>query len=240
MKEEFLFVEKYRPKTIEECILPIGIKTTFLNMQKQGEVPNLLLAGGPGVGKTSVVQALFENLQCDYTIIPASIKGNIDTLRNEIASFASSMSFKGKRKYVILDEADYLTHATQPALRNVMNDFARNCGFVLTVNYLNKIIVPLQSRCSVIEFNIPKEDRPELAKDFFYRVRYILDEENVKYNKSVLVAVIEKYFPLQVLEDVNPRLVNTIHSTGHLISTQSFKDFLVSSTTSTTTRFRRP
>ncbi len=232
MKQDFLWVEKYRPKTVEECILPAGIKNTFLDMQKQGNVPNLLLAGGPGVGKTSVVQALFDSLNCDYTIIPASTKGNIDTLRTEITSFASSMSFKGKRKYVILDEADYLTHVTQPALRNVMNEFARNCGFVLTVNYLNKIIEPLQSRCSVIEFNIPKNDKPKLAREFFLRVQDILNHEGIQYNKEALATVINKYFPdwRRILNELQRYSVSGNIDTGilslHTVSIQELVDYL--------------
>ena len=155
MIEQFLFVEKYRPKTIEECILPAELKKIFQQFVDQKNIPNLLLTGTAGVGKTTVARAMLEQLDCDYIVVNGSLNGNIDTLRNEIMQFASSVSFKGGRKYVILDEADYLTaQSTQPSLRNFMEEYSANCGFILTCNFKNRIIAPLHSRCSVVEFNI--------------------------------------------------------------------------------------
>lgn len=196
MLEDYLWVEKYRPKTIEECILPADLKATFQQFVDQKNIPNLLLTGGPGVGKTTVARAMLEQLDCDYIVINGSLNGNIDTLRNEIMQFASSVSFKGGRKYVILDEADYLNaQSTQPSLRNFMEEFSRNCGFILTCNFKNRLIAPLHSRCSVIEFKIAKKDMPVLAVQFMKRVSNILDAENVTYDKGVIAEVINRHFP---------------------------------------------
>jgi DNA polymerase III delta prime subunit len=159
-------------------------------------VPNLLLSGRAGTGKTTVARAMLEELGCDYIIINGSMNGNIDTLRNDISSFASSVSLSGGRKYVILDEADYLNaNSTQPALRNFMEEFSRNCGFILTCNFKNKIIEPLHSRCSVIEFKIPTKDKPKLAAQFYRRVIDILSFESVTADSKVVAAVVEKHFP---------------------------------------------
>ena len=194
--EEFLWVEKYRPKSINDCILPDSLKQTFQEFVNQNNIPNLLLAGGPGVGKTTVAKAMLQEIDADYIVINGSMNGNIDTLRNEIKDFASTMSFTNKRKYVILDEADYLNpQSTQPALRNFMEEFSKNCGFILTCNFKNRIIEPLHSRCSVVEFNIPKPVRPKVASQFFKRVGDILNKENVEYNDKVLAKMVESYFP---------------------------------------------
>lgn len=196
MNEEFLFVEKYRPKTIEECILPADLKATFQQFVDQKNVPNLLLSGGAGVGKTTSARAMLEQLGCDYIIINGSMSGNIDTLRNEILQFASSVSLSGGRKYVILDEADYLNpNSFQPALRNFMEEFSRNCGFILTCNYKNRIIEPLHSRCSVIDFKIQKKDMPKLAAQFMKRVENILSIERIEHDKAAVASVIQKFFP---------------------------------------------
>jgi DNA polymerase III delta prime subunit len=196
MLEEFLWVEKYRPKTINDCILPERLKETFNSFIAQGNIPNLLLTGGPGIGKTTVARAMLEELGCDYIIINGSMNGNIDTLRNDITQFASTVSFSGGRKYVILDEADYLNaNSTQPALRNFMEEFSANCGFILTCNFKNRIIEPLHSRCSVVEFKINNEDKPQLAAKFFKRVLGVLEAENVTYDKAVCADLVSKHMP---------------------------------------------
>lgn len=196
IRDDFLWVEKYRPKTIDNAILPDSLKKTFQQFVDQGEIPNLLLAGRAGVGKTTVARAMIEQLECDYLIINGSMNGNIDTLRNEIKEFASAISFSGGRKYVILDEADYLNpNSTQPALRNFMEEFSRNCGFILTANFSNRIIEPLHSRCSVIDFKIEREQKPLMAKDMFKRACSILDAEGVSYDSKAVVEVVKKFFP---------------------------------------------
>ena len=196
MLDEFLWVEKYRPKTISETILPDNLKQTFQEFVNQGNIPNLLLSGSAGCGKTTVARAMLEELGCDYIVINGSLNGNIDTLRNEIMQFASSVSLMGGRKYVILDEADYLNpNSTQPALRNFMEEFSRNCGFILTCNFKNRIIDPLQSRCSVVEFKIKKTDLPALASQMMKRLMHILDTESVVYDKAVLAELIKKHYP---------------------------------------------
>lgn len=197
MIEEFLWVEKYRPKTIADTILPDKLKQTFQKFVDNKNIPNLLLTGTAGVGKTTVARAMLEELDCDYLVINGSLEGrSIDILRNEIANFASSMSFKGTRKYVILDEADYLNpQSVQPALRNFMEEFSSNCGFIFTCNFKAKIIAPLHSRCSVIDFKLNKEDRVKVAAQFMKRIQNILKQENVEYNTAVVAEVVKKYFP---------------------------------------------
>jgi len=196
MLEEFLWCEKYRPKTVEDTILPAELKNTFQQFVDQKNIPNLILSGTAGVGKTTIARAMLEQLECDYIVINGSMNGNIDTLRNEIMQFASTVSFTGGRKYVILDEADYLNaNSTQPALRNFMEEFSKNCGFILTCNFKNRIIEPLHSRCSVIDFKISKKDMAKLAMQFMKRVSNILETENVEYDKAVIAEIIQKHFP---------------------------------------------
>lgn len=196
MLQDFLWVEKYRPKTVEETILPTDLKKTFQQFVDDQNVPNLILAGGPGVGKTTIAKAMLEELKCSYIVINGSMNGNIDTLRNEIKNFASTVSFTGGRKYVILDEADYLNpQSTQPALRNFMEEFSANCGFILTCNFLNRIISPLHSRCSVVHFKISTKDKPKLATQFMKRVTGILQTEEVEFEEKVVAELIMKYFP---------------------------------------------
>lgn len=196
MNNDFLWVEKYRPKTVKDIILPAELKQTFQTFVDQKNIPNLILSGSAGVGKTTIARAMLEELNCDYIVINGSMNGNIDTLRNEILNFASSVSLSGGRKYVILDEADYLNaNSTQPALRNFMEEFSRNCGFILTCNFKNRIIEPLHSRCSVIDFKISKKDIAKLATQFMKRVMTILEKENVEYEKNVVAQVIQQHFP---------------------------------------------
>ena len=191
----FLWTEKYRPRNISDTILPDNLKSTFEDFIKNG-IPNLLLSGGPGVGKTTAAKAMLDQIGSDYLIINGSMNGGIDTLRNDIKSYASTVSLNGNRKFVILDEADYLNpQSTQPALRNFMEEYSKNCGFILTANYKNRIIEPLHSRCSVIEFLISKQDKPVLANSFLKRVQDILKEENVDYDKKAVVELIIKHFP---------------------------------------------
>jgi DNA polymerase III delta prime subunit len=196
MLEEFLWVEKYRPKTVDETILPAELKAVFQQFVDQKNIPNLILSGSAGVGKTTIARAMLEQLECDYIVINGSMNGNIDTLRNEILNFASTVSLSGGRKYVILDEADYLNaNSTQPALRNFMEEFSRNCGFILTCNFKNRIIEPLHSRCSVVDFKISKKDMGKLAMQFMKRVLGILATENIPSDKAVVAEVIQKHFP---------------------------------------------
>jgi DNA polymerase III delta prime subunit len=194
--DQFLYVEKYRPKTVEDCILPDGLKKTFQEFVNQKNVPNLLLSGPAGCGKTTIAKAMLEELGCDYIVINGSMNGNIDVLRNEIKNYASAVSFSGGRKYVILDEADYLNaNSTQPALRNFMEEYSGNCGFIMTCNFKNRIIDPLQSRCSVVDFKIKKSDLPGLAGQFLKRSCNILDGENIQYDKRVVAALITQHYP---------------------------------------------
>ena len=196
MLEEFLWVEKYRPKTVEETILPADLKAVFQQFVDQGNIPNLILSGSAGVGKTTIARAMLEQLECDYIVVNGSMNGNIDTLRNDIRNFAATVSFGGGRKYVILDESDYLNaNSTQPALRNFMEEFSSNCGFILTCNFVNRIIDPLHSRCSVIEFKIGNKEKAMLAKEFLSRACDILDQEKVTYDKKVVAEIIMKHFP---------------------------------------------
>jgi replication factor C small subunit len=196
MREDFLWVEKYRPRTIADTILPETLKQTFQTFVDEGSVPNLLLTGRAGVGKTTVARALLDQLGADYIIINSSMHGNIDTLRTDILNFASTVSFSGGRKYVILDEADYLNaNSTQPALRNFIESYSKNCGFILTCNFKNKLIEPLWSRCSVVEFNIAKDEKPKLAVQFYRRVVDILTREQVQFESKAVAGLIEKHFP---------------------------------------------
>ena len=233
IRDEFVWCQKYRPRTIDDCILPKSMKDTFSEFVSNGDIPNLLFSGSAGTGKTTVARALCEELGCDYIIINGSESGNIDTLRNDIRNFASGVSFTntGKRKIVILDEADYLNpSSTQPALRGFIEEFSQNCGFILTCNFKNRIIEPIHSRCSVIDFRFSKKDSPKLALQFLKRTIEILDKESVKYNEKVLVELITKHFPdfRRILNELQRYSVSGEIDAGILtsISDQSIKDLM--------------
>ena len=195
-EKDYLWVEKYRPNTIEKCILPTDIKNTFRGIVESGEVQNLLLSGGAGCGKTTIAKALCNEMGLDWIIINCSEDGNIDTLRTKIRNFASSVSISGNSKVVILDEFDYANaQSMQPALRGFIEEFASNCRFILTCNFKNRIIEPLHSRCTNIEFRIPNDEKTKMASEFFSRIEYILDAEKIKYEEKVLVQLILRHFP---------------------------------------------
>ena len=193
---DFLWVEKYRPRTVEQTILPRSLKETFKQIVTTGELPNMLFTGTAGVGKTTVAKALCNELDLDFILINGSEEGNIDTLRNKVKQFASTVSLHGGYKVVILDEADYLNpQSTQPALRGFIEEFANNCRFILTCNFKNRIIEPLHSRCSVYEFAIPNDQKPDLAGQFFKRATDILKQENVQFVPEAVAQLITKHFP---------------------------------------------
>lgn len=191
-----LWVEKYRPRKVADTILPSKLKAMFTAMVKQSQIPTLLLTGKPGVGKTTVARALLEELGHDYIIINGSLEGNIDTLRNDIKSFASTISMTGGRKYVIIDEADFLNpNSFQPALRNFLEQFSKNCGFILTCNYPNRILKEIKSRCSEVEFAVPESERKSIAAQYLKKAISILDQEKIEYDKDVVAQVIMTHFP---------------------------------------------
>ena len=193
---EALWVEKYRPHTISDCILPDEYKTTFQSYVDRKEIPHLLLCGSAGVGKTTVAKALCNEIGCDYLVINGSDESGIDTFRMKIKNYASTMSFSGGKKVIIIDEADYLNpNSTQPAMRAAMEEFAHNCTFIMTCNYKSRIIEPLHSRCAVIEFKLRKEDKPKMAMAFMRRATEILNLEKIPFDKSVLAEVVKKHFP---------------------------------------------
>jgi len=194
--ETFLWVKKYRPKTVDECILPTELKKTFTEFVKDQHIPNLILSGSAGTGKTTIAKAMVEEIGSTWMLINGSEESGIDVLRTKIKNFASTVSLEGGRKYIILDEADYLNpQSTQPALRGFMEEFHKNCGFILTCNYKNRLIEPLQSRCSNIDFTIRNGERIKLAKLFFERVQDILNKEQIKFEPKAIAELINKYFP---------------------------------------------
>lgn len=193
---EFLWVEKFRAKKVSDIILPVRLKATLQGIVDQKEVPNLIFSGGHGVGKTTAARAILEELGCDYLLINGSKDNGIATLRDDIFSFASSVSFSGGRKYVIIDEADGLERKSfQPAFRGFIEEFSANCGFILTCNFPELIIDPIHSRCPTIDFVIPKEEKPTLAKEFLQRVISILEMEGVSYDKKAVAGLIMSLFP---------------------------------------------
>lgn len=195
MKENFLWVEKYRPSIIADCILPERLKSVFTNLRDGGEIINMLLSGSAGTGKTTAAIALCKELDCDWIIINGSESRGIDTIRQQVQGFANTMATNGKTKVIILDEADYLTPEAQAALRNLIESFSNNCRFIMTCNFKSKIIEPLQSRCAVIDFTISKTELPKLQVQLAKRVFSILDKQSVQYSKEVVIEVIRRFFP---------------------------------------------
>ena len=230
---DFLWVEKYRPRTIEECVLPKRMKDTFVSIKETGELQNMMFTGSAGGGKTTVARALCNELELDYIIVNGSEEGNIDTLRTKIKQFASTVSLQGGYKVVILDEADYLNaQSTQPALRGFIEEFSQNCRFILTCNFKNRIIEPLHSRCSVYDFYVAPNEQPEILADFMNRVSDILTKENITFDKKVLAELIMKYRPdfRRVINELQRYSVSGTIDTGVLanMSDESFNS-LVSS-----------
>jgi DNA polymerase III delta prime subunit len=198
MASDFLFVEKYRPQVIEDCILPDDTKKTFKEFVEKGEIPNLLLAGPPGIGKTTIAKALCNELGADYYVINGSDEGRfLDTVRNQAKNFASTVSLTGssKHKVIIIDEADNTGNDVQLLLRANIEAFYSNCRFIFTCNYKNKIIEPLHSRCAVIDFTIKGKQRVQLAGSFFQRLQFILDQEKIEYDQKVVAELVSKHFP---------------------------------------------
>jgi len=231
MQDQFLWVEKYRPKTIEDCILPKPLKATFQQIVDSGELPNLMLTGTAGLGKTTVARALCEQLGIDYIIINGSEDGNIDTLRTKIRQFASTVSLQGGYKCVILDEADYLNpQSTQPALRGFIEEFANNCRFILTCNFKNRVIEPLHSRCGVIDFKFDKKLLATLCGQFLNRLTEILKTEGVTYEEGVLAELIMKHAPdwRRVLNEAQRYSISGAIDAGILVTLndKSIKDLM--------------
>lgn len=231
-RDEFLWCEKYRPQVIDDCVLPDSLKNVFKQYIKQGELPNFIFSGSAGVGKTTVARALCNEIGADFLFINASENGGIDVLRNKIKSYASSVSLEsGGTKVVILDEADYLEqHSTQPALRSFIEEFSNNCRFILTCNFKNRIIQPLHSRCSVVDFKIETKDKPKIAANFYRRVVDILTAENVEFDNKVVAKVVETHFPdfRRVLNELQRYAAGGIIDTGILssLSDESMKELV--------------
>ena len=222
--EEFLWVEKYRPSDVQSCVLPKQLKKTLLEFVAAGELPNVTFSGGPGVGKTTAAKALLDELGLTYMMVNGSEESGIDVLRTKIKNFASTVSLHGGRKYLILDEADYLNpQSTQPALRGFIEEFSANCGFILTCNYVNRIIPALISRCPTYDFSIPKDEKQELAGDFFKHSLEILKEENVNFEPKAVAALVQKHFPdwRRVLNELQRYSVSGNIEAGILVNIQS-------------------
>ena len=194
--QHLLWTEKYRPQTVSDCILPDRLKQPFQEYVNQKNIPNLLLSGGAGVGKTTIAKAMCNQVGCDYIIINGSDETGIDVFRNKIKNYASSMSLMGGRKVIIIDEADYLNpNSTQPALRNAIEEFASNCSFIFTCNFKNRIIEPLHSRCAVVDFTLKNGEKAQMAGQFFKRIQSVLSNETVEYDDKVIAELVKKHFP---------------------------------------------
>jgi DNA polymerase III delta prime subunit len=193
--EQFLWTEKYRPKTVEDCILPERLKVPFQEYVNQKQIPNLLLTGGAGVGKTTIAKAMCNEIGADYMVINGSDENGVDIVRFKVKNFASSMSLGGGRKVLIIDEADYMSVNAQACLRNAMEEFSTNCSFIFTCNYKTKIIDPLHSRCAVIDFGMKSDEKQKMATDFLKRILSVLDSQKIEYEKKVVAELVMKHFP---------------------------------------------
>lgn len=229
MSEQYLWVERYRPQTIDECILPDSLKKTFKEFIDSGELPNFLFAGTAGTGKTTVAKALCNEVGAEYLFINGSEESGIDVLRSKIKSFASSVSLTNAKKVVILDEADYLNpNSTQPALRGFIEEFSNNCRFIFTCNFKSRIIEPLHSRCAVIDFKIENKEKAKIATTFFKRVTAILKGENIDFDQKVVIELISKHFPdyRRILNELQRYSVSGKIDSGILVnlSEDSYKE----------------
>ena len=228
---EFLWVEKYRPQTIDDCILPDSLKKTFKEFIASGQLPNFLFCGTAGVGKTTVAKALCNEIGAEYLLINGSEESGIDVLRTKIKSFASTVSLTDSKKVVILDEADYLNaNSTQPALRGFIEEFSNNCRFIFTCNFKNRIIEPLHSRCSVVEFKIDGKDKQQIAANFFKRAAGILKDEQIEFDPKVVAEVVTKHFPdyRRILNELQRYSVAGKIDSGILVnlSQESFRELV--------------
>jgi DNA polymerase III delta prime subunit len=228
---EYLWVEKYRPQTIDDCVLPKSLKETFKQFISTGELPNFLFCGTAGVGKTTVAKALCNEIGAEYLLINGSEESGIDILRTKIKNFASTVSLTDSKKVIILDEADYLNaNSTQPALRGFIEEFSNNCRFIFTCNYKNRIIEPLHSRCSVIEFKIENNEKQEIAATFYKRLSNILKEEQIQFDQKVVAELLTKYFPdyRRVLNELQRYSVSGHIDAGILLNVteESFKELI--------------
>jgi DNA polymerase III delta prime subunit len=229
--EHYLWVERYRPKKVSDCILPKEIKNTFQEFVNTGNIPNLLLTGGPGVGKTTIAKAMCEEIGADCIVINGSDERGIDVLRTKIKQYASSVSFSGGRKVVIIDEADYLTPEAQAALRGAIEEFSSNCSFIFTCNFKSRLIEAIHSRCSVFEFKIKNGNKVKMAAAFMERVEQILKLENIDYDKAVIAEIIQKHFPdfRRALNELQRYSVNGKIDVGVLtqIADVTLKDLMI-------------
>jgi DNA polymerase III delta prime subunit len=230
-EDQFLWVEKYRPQTIDDCILPENLKNTFKQFIESGELPTFLFCGGAGVGKTTVAKALCNEINAEYMFINGSEESGIDVLRTKIKNFASSISLEGRTKIVILDEADYLNaNSTQPALRAFIEEFSNNCRFIFTCNYKHRIIEPLHSRCAVVDFKIENKDKPKIAVQIFRRVSAILKTEGIEFDDKVVVELVNKHFPdfRRIINELQRYSVSGKIDTGILVNLndESFTDLI--------------